>query len=468
MTATASGSGAQALDERPPTERARLVGMTAGGGVSEIHYTKTADGYDIAYQVMGDGPLDVVWVPGLAGHLELEWEAPIALVYRRLASFARLIRFDKRGVGLSDRNVGAPTLEERIDDVRAVMDAVGSEQAALIGVSEGGPMSILFAATYPQRTVALVLYGTMARPRPDVDYPIGNEESMAALLRIMEESWGTGESLTVFASPLAQHGPSRELMGRLERAMGNPSTLRAMAATLVDIDVRAVVPTITVPTLVIHATDDRCVPLTNGRWLADHILGARMVEIAGEHVVFDYERFADEVESFLTGRRQGSTTDRVLLTVMFSDIVGSTERAATLGDRSWKQLLDHHDAVVQREVTSHRGAIVKMTGDGVLATFDGPARAVRCAQTICSAVRPLGIEVRAGVHTGEVELRGHDIGGIAVHIGQRVSAIADANEVLVSRTVADLVVGSGIEFEDEGEHELKGVPGHWQLYAVKG
>lgn len=442
--------------------------MATGLGVPEIHYTKTADGYDIAYQVVGDAPLDAVWVPGLASHLELEWETPFASVFRRLASFARLIRFDKRGVGLSDRNVGAPTLEERIDDVRAVMDAVGSERAALIGVSEGGPMSILFAATYPQRTVALVLFGTLACPHPDPGYPYGIEDTLSELYRIFDEGWGTGESLRVFAPPLAEDGPSRELMGRVERGMGSPRTLRAMTNTLQGIDVRAVVPAIKVPSLVIHATDDHCVPIGNGRWVADHLPGAHFVEISGEHVMFDFDRFGDEIESFLTGKRQESVTDRVLVTVLFSDIVGSTQRAATIGDQRWKELLDQHDMLVKREVETFRGTFVNTTGDGMLATFDGPARAVRCAQTICSAVRPLGIQVRAGVHTGEVELRGEDIGGIAVHIGQRVSALAEPGEVLVSRTVTDLVAGSGIEFEDRGEHELKGVPGSWKLFAATG
>lgn len=438
-----------------------------GVGVPEVRYAKTSDGYDIAYQVVGDGPLDVVWVPGLASHLELEWETAFANVYRRLASFARLIRFDKRGVGLSDRNVGTPSLEERIEDVRAVMDAVGSERAALIGVSEGGPMSILFAATYPERSVALVLYGTLASVHPDVDYPYGNEGSLAELRRICDESWGTGESLRVFARPLAEIDQARELVGRLERAMGSPRTMLAMIDTLDAIDVRAVIPSIAVPTLVIHSTDDYTVPLGNGRWLAEHIDGARFVEISGEHVAFDFERFTDEVESFLTGRRHGTVTDRVLTTVLFSDIVGSTQRATELGDRRWKELLDQHDSVVKREIETYRGTLIKTTGDGVLATFDGPARAVRCAQTICAAVRPLGVEIRAGVHTGEVELRGEDIGGIAVHIGQRVSATARPGEVLVSRTVTDLVAGSGIDFDDRGDYELKGVPGPWKLFAVR-
>lgn len=422
---------------------------------------------NIAYRVVGEGPLDLVWVPGLFSNLEIEWENPFYVrLYRRLASFSRLVIFDKRGMGLSDRNVGAPSLEERMDDVRAVMDAVGSERAALIGVSEGGPMSVLFAATYPERTVALVLYGTLARPRRDVDYQWGNEEGFALLYRIFDEGWGTGESVQVFARSAIGIPGVREFVGRMERAAGSPGTMRAFLDTLGDIDVRAVLPTISTPTLVIHATDDHVVPIGNGRWLAENIPGARFVEMPGEHMAFDVDQFADEVEGFLTGKRHAVTTDRVLATVLFSDIVGSTERASALGDRRWRELLDQHDEVVRREVDSHRGKLVKTTGDGVLATFDGPARAVTCGCEIRDGLRPLGMEVRVGLHTGEIEIRGADIGGIAVHIGARVARLARPSEVLVSRTLTDLVAGSGISFEDRGAHELKGVPGTWQLFAV--
>ncbi len=375
--------------------------------------------------------------------------------------------FDKRGVGLSDRNVGAPTLEERMDDVRAVMVAVGSERAALIGVSEGGPMSILFAATYPERTVALVLFGTMARVRRDLDYPHGNEEAIATLYQIVDRCWGTGESLDVFAPSLLANKRSREFMGREERTSGSPGTVRAFLDTLVGIDVRAVLPAVSVPTLVLHARDDVTVPIDDGRWLADHIEGAHFVELPGKHLAFALEpRFADEIESFLTGQHHSVTTDRVLSTVLFSDIVGSTEQAAAGGDRHWKEILDRHDAVVNREIETFRGKLVKSTGDGVLATFDGPARAVFCGCRLRESLRPLGIEVRVGLHTGEIEVRGDDIRGISVHIGARLAAVANANEVLVSRTVTDLVAGSGIEFVDRGIHQLKGVPGDWQLFAV--
>ena len=431
--------------------------------VPPIRYAK-AGGVDIAYRVVGEGPLDLVWVPGLFSTLEVEWENPV--LHRRLASFSRLMMFDKRGMGLSDRNVGAPTLEERMDDVRAVMDAVGSEQAALIGVSEGGPMSLLFAATYPERTVALVLYGTMARFRRDVDYPHGIEDSLAQLHQIFDDGWGAGESLRLIGPSMRGDAQAREFFGRLERAAGSPGTMRAFTDSLIDIDVRAVLPTISVPTLVIHATDDQTVPIANGHWLADHMTDARFVEIDGEHAMFDLDQFVDEIESFLTGRRHAVTPERVLATVLFSDIVGSTEQAAAMGDRRWREVLDQHDVVVRREVETYRGKLVKSTGDGVLATFDGPGRAVACGCAIRDRLRPLGLEVRVGVHTGEVEVRGEDIGGIAVHIGARVATIAGAGQVLVSRTVTDLVAGSGIVFEDRGDHELKGVPSSWHLFAV--
>jgi pimeloyl-ACP methyl ester carboxylesterase len=427
-----------------------------------------ADGVNIAYRVMGEGPLDLVWAPGLASNLEIDFESPpyVRLV-ERLASFSRLMIFDKRGMGLSDRNVGAPTLEERMDDVRAVMDAVGSERAVLFGVSEGGPMSILFAATYPHRTAALILYGTTARARRDIDYPHDAEAHIADLYRAFDDGWGTGESLRAWAPSLCGNARLRDWWGRVERAMGSPNTMRAMVDTLVNLDVRAVLPTISVPTLVLHATDDRTVTIDHGRWLADHIRGARFVELPGEHLTAHTGgQFADEVESFLTGRRHAVANDRVLSTVLFSDIVGSTIQAVAIGDRRWTELLDQHDAIATRQIDLHRGTRIKGTGDGVLATFDGPARAIVCGCELRDSLRALGVEVRVGLHTGEIELRGEDIGGIAVHIGARIAGVANAGEVLVSRTVTDLVTGSGIEFADHGLHQLKGVPGTWQLFVV--
>lgn len=433
-----------------------------------IQYAQ-ADGVDIAYRVLGSDDLDLVWVPGLISNLEIEWEDHAkAPLYRRLAGFSRLITFDKRGMGLSDRSAGAPTLEERMDDVRAVMDAVGSERASLIGHSEGGAMSILFAATYPERTGRLVLFGTMASVRAAPEYPAGNEPTFERLHQMLDEGWGSGISAELFAQSLKDHPGFRDLLGRIERASGSPRTIRAVIDSLIDTDVRAAAKTITVPTLVVHTTDDLAIPIENGRWLADNIPGARFVEMPGEHVVFDADRFADEVESFLRDGPAVTTPSRVLSTVMFSDIVGSTEMATSMGDRPWRGLLDQHDHVVRREVERFGGRLVKTTGDGAMATFDGPARGVECGRRLHQAVAPLGIDIRVGLHTGEIEIRGDDIGGIAVHIAARVSALADTRQVLVSRTVTDLVAGSGLEFEDQGEHALKGVPGTWQLYAATG
>ena len=432
-------------------------------GVPPVQYAD-ADGVSIAYRVLGDGPLDLVWVPGLFQTIEVGWDGPL---YRRLASFSRLMLFDKRGMGLSDRNVGVPTLEERMDDVRAVMDAVGSERAAFLGVSEGGPMSILFAATYPERTVALVLCGTTARFRTASDYPYGNEAQVAELRRMFGEGWGTGVSLRLIGSG-SDDAERAELFGRMERAAGSPGTMRAMLENLIDIDVREVLPTISTPTLVLHGTSDDLMSVEGARWMAERIPGARFVELEGGHAdAILTDRFADEVEAFLTGRRPRVATDRVLATVLFSDIVGSTEQAVAAGDRRWGELLDQHDSLVRRQVEGYRGRFVRSTGDGVLATFDGPARAVSCGCEIRDGVRSFGLDVRIGVHTGEIEIRGDDIGGIAVHIAKRVEALADTGQVLVSRTVTDLVTGSGLEFEDCGEHRLKGVPGTWRLYAVK-
>jgi class 3 adenylate cyclase len=432
----------------------------------QIRYAKVG-GVDIAYAVMGEGPLDLVWVPGLASNLESEMEQPEALQFwGRLASFSRLIKFDKRGMGLSGRNVGAPTLEERMDDVRAVMDAVGSARAALIGVSEGGPMSMLFAATYPERTVALTLFGTGARVRRDVDYPFGCEDAMAEMYRIVDDCWGTGESLRVFGPSLLDYGPSREFFARMERASGSPSTIRAMLDLLMDNDVRPALPMISAPTLVLHATNDAAVPIENGRWLAEHIAGAQFVEIPGEHAVWDPDSVVDEIEVFLTGKRHAIATDRVLSTVLFTDMVASTEQLASRGDDAWLRVLEGHDRTMNRVVTEYRGKVIKQLGDGILATFDGPARAVRCASALLDAAQTQGITLRAGLHTGEIELRPSDVAGIAVHIASRIASLAGQNEILVSRTVVDLTAGSGLQFEPRGEHELKGVPGRWPMFAV--
>jgi pimeloyl-ACP methyl ester carboxylesterase len=436
----------------------------------ETRYAKSGD-VNIAYQVVGDGPRDLVLVPGFVSHLAKDWEEPgYAHFLERLASFSRLIRFDKRGTGLSDRPGGLPDLETRMDDVRAVMDAVGSDQAALFGYSEGGPMSILFAATYPQRTQALVLYGTYAKRRdPNDEYPWApTREDRIRVAEEIERTWGTEADLGTMA-PNADEAMVRWWRSRAQ-ASASPGAARDLILMNSEIDIRHVLPSIGVPTLVLHRRDDRDSRLEEGRYIADRIPGARFLQLSGDDhfPAVRPDEILDEVEEFLTGARRAPESDRVLATVLFTDIVGSTERAAALGDRAWRRVLERHHHVVRRELERWRGREVDTAGDGFLATFDGPARGIRAAGAIGQALRPLGLEIRAGLHTGEVELHGDEIAGIAVHTGARVAALAGAGEVLVSSTVKDLVAGSGIEFEERGEHELKGVPGAWRLYAVAG
>jgi class 3 adenylate cyclase len=424
--------------------------------------------------VVGDGDLDLVYVPGLVSHLELFWEEPAySRFLHRLASFSRLILMDRLGTGLSDRlPVGeASTYEQRMDDIRAVMDAVGSERAALLGWSEGAPLCATFAATYPQRTVALVMYGGMPRFVRADDYPFGMPlEEVNAWLEMMPSMWGQDEELLrLWAPNVADQPGPRRWFARFGRMAVSPGGAVALFSMVRDLDVRDVLPAIRVPTLLVHRTGDDLVRIEHSRYMADRIPDAKLVELPGEDHLWwfgDQDAIVDEVQEFLTGVRPAPEADRVLATVMFTDIVGSTRRAAALGDRRWRELLEGHEAVVRRELARHRGTEVKTTGDGFLATFDGPARGIRCARSIAEGVRQLGIEIRAGLHTGECELRNGDVGGIAVHTGARVSARAEPGEVLVSSTVKDLVAGSGIEFEDRGSHELKGVPGEWRLYAV--
>jgi pimeloyl-ACP methyl ester carboxylesterase len=431
----------------------------------ETRYARSGDVY-IAYQVVGDGPIDLVVVPGFISHVE-EWrEEPLcARFFERLASFSRLILFDKRGTGLSDRVAEMPTLEQRMDDVRAVLAAAGSERAAVLGMSEGGAMSALFAATYPDRTAALVLYGTFAEFRSWVP----TAEHLEHFLHAIAETWGTGQSLPYFVPSLADDQRFRSWWARYERRGASPGAAMDLMRMNSEIDVRHVLPTIRVPTLVLHRTGDVTVDVEAGRYQAAHIPGAKYVELAGiDHLPFagDSEAVLQEIQEFLTGARPVPELDRVLATVLFTDIVGSTELAARLGDRRWRDLLDAHHAAVRGELRRYRGREVKTAGDGFLATFDGPARAIRCADAIRAAVHTLGIEIRAGLHTGEIELMGDDVGGIAVHLGARVAAEAGSGEVLVSSTVRDLVAGSGIEFDDRGTHVLKGVPGEWRLFAA--
>jgi class 3 adenylate cyclase len=436
----------------------------------ETRYTKSGD-FNIAYQVVGDGPLDLVYVSGWISNVELTWEEPTyARFLRRLASFSRLITFDKRGTGLSDPVPlnALPTLEERMDDLRAVLDAVGSERAALFGHSEGGNMSVLFAAAHPERTVALVTFGIFAKRIWSPDYPWApTPEARQQTIEQLERDWGADMDLAGLA-PSADGAFKRRLRTYLRRS-ASPGAAVTLLRMNTEIDTRAVLPTIGVPTLVLHRTGDLDANVEEGRWIASQILGARFVELAGvDHLpwVGDQDAVLAEVEEFLTGVRPSREPDRVLATVLFTDIVGSTERASELGDRRWRELLEQHHAIVRRQLERYQGHEVDTAGDGFLATFDGPARAIRCARAIDAALRDLGLDVRAGLHTGECELLGGKVAGVAVHTGARVAARAGPGEVLVSQTVRDLVAGSGIEFEDRGAHELKGVPGEWRLYAV--
>ena len=436
----------------------------------KTQYVRSGDVF-IAYQVMGSGPIDLVYVPGFVSHLEYEWEEPrLARFYQRLASFSRLIRFDKRGTGLSDRGVSFPTLEQRMDDVRVVMDSVGSERAALFGISEGGPMSLLFAATHPNRTSALVLYGSYARRAWAPDHPAGRRpEEMEGLFRTIEHDWGGPVGIETWVPSLAGDAYHREWRSNYLRLAAGPGAAIALLRMNMEIDVRHVLPAIRVPTLVLQRSGDRLTPVGQARHLAGNIPGAKLVELPGaDHSPYagDSDAIADEVEEFLTGGRHGPESDRVLATVAFLDIAGSSERATVLGDRRWREVLEQYYVVVRRELARFRGRELDSAGDGVLAAFDGPARAIRCSRRIIDAVRPLGIDVRAGLHSGECEVLGDKLGGIAVHIGARVASLAAGGEVLVSNTVKDLVAGSGIGFQSRGVHALKGVPGEWSVFAV--
>jgi len=430
----------------------------------DTRYARSGD-LRIAYQVVGQGPIDLVFVPGFISNLDLAWEDPVLAEFlKRLAGFSRLILFDKRGTGLSDRIGDLPSLEVRMDDVRAVMDAVSSERAALFGISEGGAMSMLFAATYPERTRALALYATYAH------YPtwvVPNDRLEATIAR-MDALWGTGELASVFSPTRALDPQFKRWWARFERLGGSPSVAINITRMNSEIDIRQILPSIRVPTLVMHRTGDARVNVEASRYLAQHIQDARYVELPGaDHLLWggDAARIADEIEEFLTGARSEIEPDRVLATVLFTDIVDSTKRANDLGDHAWGALLERHDALVRREVARFRGREIKTTGDGFLATFDGPARAVRCGEAIIEVLRPLGLDVRIGAHTGEVEIRDDDIGGIAVHIAARVMGLAGPGEVLVTGTVRDLVAGSSLAFADRGHHALKGLPEEVRLFS---
>jgi class 3 adenylate cyclase len=438
----------------------------------ETRYAKSGDVH-IAYQVTGEGPLDLVFVPGFVSHLEAGWQLPdYADFLRRLASFSRLILFDKRGTGMSDRTSQLFTLEQRMDDLRAVMDAAGSRRAAIFGVSEGGPMSILFAATYPERTAILVMFGAYARRAWAEDYPFGwREKDWESFFANVENHWGTpqGLDLGIWAPSIAGDQQASNEVAAYMRAAGSPGAVRAVMQMNRRIDVRSVLPTVRIPTLIVHRTGDRNIRIEHARYMAEQVPGARLVELPGDdHMpwVGDTDALVGEIEEFLTGMRHEPEPERVLATVLFSDIVGATKRAAELGDKKWRDLLSDHHRLIRDELHRFKGREVDTAGDAFFASFDGPARAVCCAAAIQEAVRRLGLEVRVGLHTGECEMMDGKVTGIAVHIGSRVMNLAAPGEVLVTGTVRDLVAGSSLRFDDRGVHELKGVPGKWPLFAA--
>lgn len=438
--------------------------------IPETRYARSGD-VNIAYQVFGAGAIDLVYVPGWVSNVEENWEDPdYEAMLRRLASFARVIVFDKRGTGLSDRVAveRLPTLEQRMDDVRAVMDAAGSRRAAVFGASEGGNMSLLFAATYPDRTTALVTFGIFAKRIWSEDYPWApRPDEREREIESVEREWGRLDPSGIAPSALPEQ---LERLARYIRHSASPGAAVALLRMNTQIDVRDVLPTIRVPTLMFQRLDDRDVHIDEARWIASRIPGARLVEVAGDaHVPWLGERdgFLGEIEEFLTGARPEHVSDRVLATVLFTDLVGSTERAVRFGDEQWGEILTRHHELVRRELTRHRGVEVDSAGDGFFARFDGPARAIRCALAIVDGVRAeLDLDVRAGIHTGECELVGEKIAGIAVHTGARIASHADPGEVVVSSTVRDLVAGSGLEFRDRGRVALKGLPDVWQLWSV--
>jgi class 3 adenylate cyclase len=419
----------------------------------------------IAYQVMGDGPVDIIVVPGFMSHVEFRHElSGYTGFLRRLSTFARVVTFDKRGQGLSDRVSDAPSLEQRMDDVRAIMDTIGSKQAILFGHSEGCPMSALFAATYPDRVSSLILYAGYVR-RSDQNFDEVLQERMSL--------WGTGAMLKRAAPSLAADPDAVAQFAKFERLSASPGAVKSFTVLNWQIDVSSILPAVRVPTLVLHRQTDALVPIELGRELAAQLPDAKYIEYPdGDHAYWtgDVETLLGDIEEFLTGHRESSSLDfeRVLATVLFTDIVDSTRRAATMGDHAWRRLLDSHDQLAIKTVEKYRGTLVKTTGDGILATFDGPGRAVRCALALGTASTRLGLTLRAGLHTGEIEIRGGDIGGIAVHAAARVMALSQSNEVLVSRVVTDLVAGAGLKFSARGSHELKGLPGRWDLFAASG
>jgi class 3 adenylate cyclase len=438
---------------------------------AETRYARSGE-IGIAYQAFGEGEMDLVLAFPFLSHLDLMWESPaMSHFLRRLGSFARVLVFDRRGVGLSDPVAGAPTLEERMDDVRAVMDAAGSERAALLGMSEGATMCMLFAATYPERTSALVLWGAMARSTAAPDYPWAPEKEAVeeAQAELVGPMWGQGATIEIFSPSMADDPRAREFQARFERQAASPMRVRQLFEMFLDTDVRGALPLIQAPTLVLHRRQDRAVNYRAARWLAEQIEGSRYAELEGEdHFpwVGDSNSALEAIEEFLTGVRPGPAPERVLATVLFTDIVDSTRLAGEMGDRRWRDLLEEHQKLVRDRLRRFEGREIKTTGDGFLAVFDGPTRAAECARAIADDMPSLGIDVRAGLHTGEVELMGDDVGGIAVHVAARIAALAGGSEVLASRTVRDLAAGSAIVFDPAGRHALKGIPDEWEVYSV--
>jgi len=436
-----------------------------------IRYAHNGD-VAIAHTTGGQGELDVLVIGGFVGHLEIASTLPLAArFWERMAGFARLIAFDRRGMGLSDRDVGEFTLESIAEDALAVLDAVGAERVAVFGISEGGSAATMLTASHPERITAMVQYGSYARVSQAPDYPEGvPADVLRAFWGRMRDNWADPSSISMWAPSLADDPEVRDWWSRMLRFGSSPSGARAIGEMYEHLDVRPLLPTIHAPTLVVYRSDDKVVLPAWSRVVAQGIPGAREVELPGVDHLFcagDQQALLDEIEQFLTGRLVSPAGDRVLATVLFTDIVASTERAVAVGDRQWREVLERHQRLADREIGRHRGRLIKTTGDGVLAAFDGPARAVRAGIALRDAGPPeLGVQLRAGVHTGECEAIGEDLGGIGVHIAARVQAAAEPGEVLVSNTVKDLVVGSGLEFADRGEHALKGVPGSWRLHAA--
>ena len=451
-----------------------MAGQNAGGmSRPDTKYVAIGDA-DVAYQVFGEGPTDLLFFIGLGSHVEMVWENPDSAEFlRQLASLRRVIFFDRRGTGASDgvpRNA-IPTWEEWTDDIETVLNAVGSTQTSILATVDGGPIAILYAAAHPERVDSLVLCNTTARYLVADDYPIGfTPETLDFVVEFIRTQWGTPEFLSIAGAEDTDDSARRDALAPLFRASVTPRTAAAQYDYLLrNLDVRQVLPLIRVPTLVLSADNPSFLPIDQGRYVSEHIEGSTFVTLPGQDMLIFSQRDAvfDEVAEFLTGTRPVTDIDRVLVTVLFTDIVGSTERAAALGDRRWRALLDRHDLLVREQLRIFRGREINTTGDGFVASFDGPARAIRCGLAIIEATRAVGIELRVGLHTGECEVRGNDLGGLAVHIAARVGSLASAGEVLVSGTVKDLVVGSGIEFRDGGEHELRGVPGRWRLFRVE-